>query len=129
MVFVDADFFIGLYFSSDPHHKTCISLIDKIKDDLITSHDVIDEVVTKLSYFKRKDLALQFIKDVKKTAIIIVFPDMSLFEKASNIFASQKQTHVSLTDCMNMAIAKEQKIINFLSFDEVYEKNGFKLLS
>ena len=128
MVLVDADFFIGLYLTSDAHHQTCLSMSYKVKDELITSYDVIDEVATKLSYFRRKDLSLLFLKDLDQKGIFIIFPDASLFRSAQRFFESQKLSHVSLTDCMNMAIAKEKKVEYFLSFDAVYEKNGFKLV-
>lgn len=128
MVLADADFFIGPYLADDAHHQKCISLSETIDEEIITSYDVIDEVVTKLTYFRRKDKALLFLEDVKSTNLSIIFPDRKLSEKAIVIFKSQKTKHVSLTDCMNMAIAKEKKIKHILSFDKVYEKNGFRLV-
>lgn len=128
MVIADADYFIGLYYFDDPHHQKCLAVAQNFTDELITSYDVIDEVVTKLSYFKRKDKALLFLNDIKRTNLIVIFPNPKLFEEAEKIFKNQKTTHVSFTDCMNMAIAKEKKIKYFLSFDKIYEKNGFKLV-
>jgi len=128
MILVDADFFIGFYSEVDAHHKTCLAFVDKIADELITSYDVIDEVVTKLTYFKKKDKALLFLADIKKTNLATIFPNQKLFEEAKKIFQNKKTSHISFTDCMNVAIAKEKKIKYILSFDKVYEKNGFKLV-
>lgn len=128
MIIADADFFIGLYYLEDPHHKRCIALTRSVTEELITSYDVIDEVITKLTYFKRKDKAKLFLNDIKKTNLTIIFPNLKLFEETIKIFESQQTTRVSFTDCMNMAIAKEKRIRYFLSFDKIYEKNGFKLV-
>lgn len=128
MVLADADFFIGLYLVEDVHHQKCLWLSENIDEEVITSYDVVDEVVTKLTYFGRKDKAILFLNDVKSTNLSIIFSDRKLAEKAITIFKSQKTKHVSFTDCMNMAIAKEKKIKFILSFDKIYDKNGFKLV-
>ena len=128
MVFVDSDFFIGLYIIKDAHHKVCLKLGKSLKENLITSWDVIDEVVTKLRYYDSKSTALRFISDIEKQNIPIVYPNHAYNKKARNIFEKQSKKHVSLTDCMNMAIAKEKNIKDFLSFDKIYERNGFKLI-
>ena len=128
MVLVDADYFIGLYYIDDPHHQRCLSIAESLTEDLVTTYDVIDEVVTKLTYFKRKDKALLFLNDIKRTNFVVIFPNPKLFTEAEKIFKNQKSSHVSFTDCMNMAIAKEKKVKFLLSFDKIYEKNGFKLI-
>jgi len=129
MIFVDADFFIGLYHREDHHHKTCLKLLDKIGEEIITSWDVIDETVTKLIYRTEKKFAILFIEDLLNKHVIIVYPNSRLFTKAYKFLLQQQSKHVSLTDCMNMTIAKEYKITQFLSFDEIYLKNGFTLIT
>lgn len=128
MVYVDADFFIGLYSKGDIHHPTCLKLTESINEDFITSMDVIDEVATKLSYFSDKKISLQFLKDITSEKITVVYPDYSLFTCALEIFKKQTSKKISWTDCMNMAIATAKEIDTFLSFDKVYEKNGFRLM-
>lgn len=128
MIFVDADFFIGLYHKKDHHHKRCLQLLEKIKGELLTSYDVIDEVITKLSYFLTQKIALVFIHDILSQEIVVVYPNRALFLKAKTIFEKQKSKHVSMTDCMNMAIAKDKRIKMFLSFDKIYEQNKFELV-
>lgn len=128
MVYVDADFFIGLYSKGDIHHPACLKLTEVINEDFITSMDVIDEVATKLSYFTDKKISHQFLNDITSEKITVVYPDYSLFIRAKEIFQRQTSKKISWTDCMNMAIASERKIDTFLSFDKVYEKNGFRLM-
>jgi len=127
MILVDADFFIGIYLEKDAHHISCIEISQKIAEQLITTHDVIDEVITKMSYFKRIDIASKFYNVIKKQQMSIVYPTPSLDDAATRFLQSQNNSHVSLTDCMNMVVAREKGIEYILSFDKNYEKNGFKL--
>jgi predicted nucleic acid-binding protein len=128
MIFADSDFFIGLYLKEDTHHSDCLELIENIKDEFITSWDVVDEVTTKLAYYVNKKTAQNFFSDIMKNGILVVFPNPDLMKNAFQFFNTQKTSKVSLTDCMNMAIARDKGIEMFLSFDKVYEKNGFKLV-
>lgn len=127
-IFTDADFFIGLYLNTDPHYKKCILLAENITEDLITSYDVVDETFTKLTYIGSKKIALNFINDLKKNNIVINYVTTLLFNSAITIYLLQSSKHVSLTDCMNMAIMKEKGIKKVLSFDKIYEQNGFELV-
>lgn len=126
--FVDADFYIGIYNKKDAHYSHCLAIKETLKEDVITSFEVINEVVTKLSYYLTKKVALQFLEDIKNQKIPIIFPDHSLFSIAKDIIKQIKTKHVSLTDCMNMAIMKEKDIKKILSFDKIYEQNGFELV-
>jgi predicted nucleic acid-binding protein len=130
MVLVDADFFIGLYFKEDAHHAPCLRYIDIIrerKETLITSYDAVSEVTTKLGYNIFPEVSTVFLEDMSSGEIVIVFPTPQLFEKARALFNTIPQKHTSLTDCMNMTIAKDKSITTILSFDKVYKKNGFTL--
>ncbi len=128
MVFADADFFIGLYFKEDAHYEVCRKIIESIEEEILTSWDVIDEVSTKLTYFVNQKASIIFLRDVFSSKFLVIFPDWDLSQKARVIFENQKSHMISMTDCMNMAIAREKGVTGFLSFDKVYEKNGFKLV-
>jgi predicted nucleic acid-binding protein len=58
----------------------------------------------------------------------IISVDVDNREKIIQIFKKQTSKRVSMTDCVNMAIAKKMGIKRFLSFDEHYKKNGFELI-
>lgn len=128
MIFVDADFFIGFFYKQDAHHTRCLDISESIEEEITTSWDVVDEVTTKLFYNVNKQTALNFLSYLKSERVIIIYPNQSLFMKTKSVFEQQKHKHVSLTDCMNMAIMREKKITTVLSFDKIYEKNGFSLV-
>lgn len=127
MIFVDSDYYIGLYYKQDAHHQRCLNISTEITDDLVTSWDVVDEVSTKLSYNVTQETAVFFLDDIKKHKTQLIYPYEELFSAAYKIFKLQSSKHSSWTDCVNMAIARSIGITTFLSFDQIYEKNGFKL--
>lgn len=128
MLLIDSDFFIGLYFKQDAHHKTCIRIVERLDEELMLSTDVLDEVMTKLTYFGQKQLARDFFHYATNESYFhLIFPNYVLIERAFSIFSLQKK-RISFTDSMNIAIAKEFSIDTIVSFDRIYELNGLKLV-
>ena len=131
MIFVDADAFIALNFTKDAHYKKACSLMEKLEDEeelLVTSWQVIDEVVTKLSYFGIKQQATNFLKWIINSDIKVVYADKKMTGKIIKQFKEQASKRVSLTDCTNMVIAEEMGVKQIFSFDKHYKQNDFELL-
>jgi len=132
MIFIDSDAFLALHIKQDAHHQKALALVQSLKKEkksLMTSWEVIDEVTTKLSFYTTKKAALSFLEGIFKSGILIVFTDEVIAKEALVIFKEQKSKRVSLTDCVNMAIARLKKIETFFSFDKHYLQNNFKLYS
>ena len=130
MILIDSDAFTGLSYIKDAHNKRANRIMKSLEgEELLTSWQVVDEEATKLSYFTTKKLAINFLKWLSKSDIEIVYVDSKLAKIVVKKFKAQKSKRVSLTDCTNMVIAKEMGVKKIFSFDKVYEKNGFKLLS
>lgn len=130
MIFVDSDAYIALHVEKDAHHFRFIRLMEKLEnldEQLITSWQVIDEVATKLSYFTTKNNAMEFLRSLLKGGTRIEYIDSSTSVKVVALFAKQTSKRVSFTDCANMAIARKLGVEVFLSFDDHYRQNGFKL--
>lgn len=128
MVFIDADAFIAIHYSSDAHHKKAIEILNNFEDDLITSSEVVAETTTKLSYFLSHQIACNFINEILKSKIIIEYLNPLRLQQAKELFTKQSSKRVSLTDCINMVICRELGIEKIFSFDKHYEKNGFRLI-
>jgi predicted nucleic acid-binding protein len=132
MIFVDADFFIGIVSHVDAHHVRAVEILERVRsrgESLITSWDVIDEVSTKLSYYISKELAKDFLGFMASSDIQVEYADKVVSEAAKKIFLSFKSKKISMTDCVNMALANKHKIKRFLSFDKHYLKGGFELVA
>jgi predicted nucleic acid-binding protein len=130
MILADADFYIGLYVETDVHYLRAKKVLEEVTDDeevVVTSWDVVSEVTTKLSYFVSKEVALKFLRGIVDSGTEIMFVNNERRVRVGEVFRKQKSKRVSVTDCVNMAIAKELGIKKFLSFDKHYEQNGFEL--
>jgi len=131
-VFVDSDGFVALTKEDDANHTKALRLLEQtFKENpmFLTSNYVFSEVVTVLSQRVSHQAALQFIQTVKSSSgYTIVWVDEDIEAEAINIFSSQLSKNTSFVDCTNMAIMKRENIDTIFSFDEVYKKNGFKLL-
>lgn len=129
MIFVDADAYIGLFVEKDANHSRAVKILGELdEEELVTSWDVIDEVATKLSFFAGRKTAIEFIKIVTNSTTKIEFVDELIKMRAIEIFCKQVSKRVSMTDCVNMAIAKKKSIKRFFSFDRHYKQNGFELI-
>lgn len=132
MIFIDADAYIALYVEKDASHKKAVLKLDKLKklnEEAMTSFDVISEVSTKLSYFMTKELAMKFVNEIVfDSGILIDYVSKDGISGIMNVFDNQKSKRVSITDCVNMYLAKEHGVKYFFSFDKHYKNNGFELI-
>lgn len=130
MIFVDSDAYIALHVEKDVHHVKSVKLMERLEnsnEQLVTSWQVIDEVATKLSYFTTKNNAVGFLRSVLGKGTRIEYIDSAIATDVVALFIRQTSKRVSLTDCANMAIARKLGIEVFLSFDDHYPQNGFRL--
>jgi predicted nucleic acid-binding protein len=131
MIFIDSDAFIAINYEADAHFQNATTIFNRLKQSseiLVTSWDVVSEVATKLSYFTTKQIALGFIKTVYESNIRIEYVHPILAISVLDFHKKQTSKRVSVTDCVNMVIAKELGIKRIFSFDQHYPKNGFELL-
>jgi len=128
MVFIDADAFIGLHVASDAHHDRARKIMADIKDEIITSIEVVDEVATKLSLFTTRNKAVDFVNEILASKIRIEYVVSARIEKIAKLFARQKSKQVSFTDCANIIICRNLGIKRVFSFDKHYQQNGLESL-
>lgn len=141
-ILVDANIFIALYYSLDPHHQKVLSLIKRLqpfKIFYVTNNYIINEAIT-LILIRSKSLSLasNFAGKVyKQTAKWFAMYQADEFHQKETclLFESQKKYRgefLSFTDCTLIAQAKRQKIKTIFTFDETFrqfESEGIKILS
>lgn len=130
-VLLDADAYIGIYSKNDAlHHKAThiLSKTGKKGCKHFVTYDVVDEVITKLSYQLGKKVSKSFIKDLLKSDTQIILPTEKSLQKTLKKFKTIQSKNVSLTDCTNIIAYKEYEIDAIFSFDKIYPKQGLKVL-
>ena len=131
MIFLDADYFIAINLPEDSNHaraKVLFTRLESRNDDMVTTCDVIDEVATKLSYYRSKMVSERFLNFLFDSNIRIEYINSGRVSSVIALFLKQTSKRVSLTDCANMVIARSLGVTIVCSFDHHYEQNGFKLL-
>lgn len=126
---VDADAFIALNDGTDANHSQALILwkVVSSKDfQLVTSDPALGEAITVISQNTKLKIAIDFAEATLATNIEIVEVDAKLRKQALNIFKKQTSKNSRFTDCVNMAIMRQEKFDTIFSFDEYYKKNGFK---
>lgn len=128
-LFVDADAFVALRYNKDPNHINALaSASQALRAGLIfiTSDPAFGEAITVISQNVGILKATSFAEDTLNDEFEIIEVDASLRRKALDFFKKQTSKNSRFTDCINMAIMREQNVNTIFSFDEHYKKNGFK---
>ncbi|OGY25492.1 MAG: hypothetical protein A2Z11_03635 [Candidatus Woykebacteria bacterium RBG_16_43_9] len=127
-VLVDTDAFVALRDNKDYNHNTASVIAAHLKENqatLFTSSFSFGEAITVISQKLGRTDVLAFIDKFPETDVIRIDIGNVLIEKGIDIFKSQTSKNVSFTDCVNMAVMKEEDIKEIFSFDKIYKKNGF----
>ncbi len=132
-VFVDSDAFVATLKEVDTTHKKALFLLDNLLQQsaiLVTSNYVFSETITVLSQRMGHEAAVAYTKQMQSPSSFFLkeWVDESLEEAAIEIFKHQTSKNTSFVDCTNMVFMKRLNIDAIFSFDEVYRKNGFKLV-
>jgi len=132
MIFLDTSFIVSYYNIGDENHNKALKVMEDLKKglygDVVISDYIFDESAT-IIYYKLKDLnkTIRICEILKK--LIEYDVDRIIFEESWNIFANQKNSKFSFTDCSILALMAKNKIINLATFDKEFQKiNWLKIL-
>lgn len=126
---VDADAFVAIVIKQDSNHqKAKISWNEVVKQNLhlMVSDPAFGEAVTVISQKESLKVAVKFAEETLASPTEIIEVDAAFRRQALDIFKKQTSKNSRFTDCINMAIMKNEDIDTIFSFDEQYKKNKFK---
>ncbi|MCZ7385861.1 MAG: PIN domain-containing protein [Candidatus Methanoperedens sp.] len=135
MLFVDTSAFLALVNEKDDNHLTATTFLEEIKNGkvkikkIITSDYIIDETLTRIRYTVGHKEAVEWGQDIIASNVVEkVGVGRELFEPAWELFKTYNDKKLSFTDCTSFAIMKIRGIDKVFSFDDDFERVGFKLL-
>lgn len=134
IIFVDSDVFVSVLRKDDSNHQKVKKIylqLEKLSVSFVTSNYVFAEVITVISQKIGHRIAIEFINNMRSSNSMYNFIQVTpeIEEIALEIFKKQTSKNVSFVDCANMAVMKHDNLDAIFSFDEIYKKNGFKLVS
>ncbi|MCZ7380008.1 MAG: PIN domain-containing protein [Candidatus Methanoperedens sp.] len=135
MLFVDTSAFLALVNEKDDNHLAATTFLEEIKNGkvkikkIITSDYIIDETLTRIRYTVGHKEAVEWGQDIIASNVVEkVEMGRELFEPAWELFKTYDDKKLSFTDCTSFAIMKTRGIDKVFSFDDDFERVGFKLL-
>ncbi len=121
-VLLDTDYLISRIFKNQSTHKKAVDVANLManKTQFLTNL-VLFEMGTVLSHKFSHSQATAVIKDIQTSTLSIIRPSEEDEQAAWNIFFKQRKKGISLTDCMNLHLARTLKY-QIASFDSFYPK-------
>lgn len=127
MIVLDTSLVVAYFNNRDDNHTRAEKIIEDIikgrygRTAYITDY-IFDEVAT-VSFIRLKNLD-QVVK-IGKTllnATKIIEINKDCFDNAWDIFCTQKNTHLSFTDCATISAMQQNSIENLATFDKDFTK-------
>ncbi|MDD5473996.1 MAG: PIN domain-containing protein [Candidatus Methanoperedens sp.] len=135
MLFVDTSAFLALVNEKDNNHVDAARFLEDIKTGkarvkkIITSDYIIDETLTRIRYAVGHKEAIEWGKDILSSNVVEkIEVGKEIFELAWELFEKYEDKRLSFTDCTSFAIMKKIGAEKAFSFDEDFERIGFKRL-
>ncbi len=128
MIFIDASFYISLSLYTDTNHKKAVRIAPYIKQQKITSEDILKETLTVISQRQGKSTSMKVSNEIASDTKILPVTS-TRFHSGLELFTEKDlQKDISLIDCISAAICHELKIKQILTFDPHFRSFGLKTL-
>lgn len=134
MIFVDTSAFLALVNEKDQNHNAAVGFLEDVKNGkarirkIMTSDYIIDETLTRIRYAVGHREAVEWGKDILASKVVEKSEvGKEIFELAWEIFETYEDKKLSFTDCTSFALMKKRSIEKAFSFDEDFERMGFRL--
>jgi predicted nucleic acid-binding protein len=121
-VLLDTTFFVAVHNAGDEHRGVALDLFDWMKDEglhLVTSDYVLDEAIT-TAFIRthRKDIALDVGQTILNSKHVrIVYSTEALVNAAWANYQRYADKELSFTDCLLVALSRQERINYLVSFD------------
>lgn len=126
-VLVDSDAFVGWILEDDANHEKATERFDRLlaqRQRLITTSFVVAETATVLSHLAGQETARTFLRRlIESHRFPTIFINEALYAHALHLFQGQERKGTSVTDCANVAVAREFEIPHLFSFDAAYSRD------
>jgi predicted nucleic acid-binding protein len=120
-IFVDSNYFVALFNSSDTLYPKALKIAKKIDEEgisLTISNLIFLEIVTVLSQKRGKRVAIEVGEYLlSNPKITLIHIDELLQEQTWNVFKQIKNKDISFVDCSIIAAMKSEGIDELLTFD------------
>jgi predicted nucleic acid-binding protein len=135
IVVVDSDALIALFNKEDPHSKTVEKLVEVLHEQkarlIYPVTTLVETVDTMQRKIKNHEVAVRVVQLITESYLAnesIESVNNEELKEAAKIYKKGFTNKTTLADSVVAAIAKKYNADAILSFDEWYQKQGFKLV-
>lgn len=127
-VFIDTSAFVALLVDKETDHKIVAKKYYEYRQKraiLFTSDYILDELFTRLLYFKQVDIKkyIQKLKEsISEGEITVLRVDEALFEKALEAFLKFSDHEISFTDATSYSLLKDFSLDEIFTLDDDFKK-------
>lgn len=128
-VFADTFYFLALLGADVEQHQRAVEATIASSSRLVTTAWIITELGNTLTVGADREAFLTTLRTLESdTDVLLLPPDVSLFESGIRLFAERADKEWSLTDCISFAVMRERGMIEALTGDHHFEQAGFVAL-
>lgn len=130
IVFLDTSMFKALVDEKDDFHKQAIQIWQRLKQEktqLVTSNYMLDETFTLLRKRRGRIVVDEFRKSFLKTNEIKIIRITVADEAGAWKWFLLDWSDLSFTDCVSFALMKRLNLIRVATFDQDFQRAGFKI--
>jgi len=127
-VFIDTSAFVALLVDKETDHKKVANKYYDYRQNraiLFTSDYILDELFTRLSFFKQVDIkkTIQKLKEsISVGEITVLRVDEALFEKALEVFFKFSDHKISFTDATSYTLLKDFSLDEVFTLDDDFKR-------
>ena len=127
--FADTYFYLALLSERDVGHERALVLNSQLELPMVTTAWVLTEVADAFAAPADRALFGELYDALRDDPnVLVVPPDLALFERGVEFFRERPDKRWSLTDCISFVVMAEQGIADALTADHHFEQAGFRAL-
>lgn len=129
VVFADTFYYLALLNPGDSRHQAAIEYTAAFRGRMITTAWVLTELADALARPQNRAAFLQVLSQLRADPEITIVPaSEAAFDDGVRLFEMRPDKHWTLTDCISIAIMKQEAIGQALTADRHFEQAGFVAL-
>ncbi len=115
MIIIDTGPLVAFFDASDQYHQTCLNILKKLKNPIITTWPVITEAFYLLNFsWKAQDNFWEFLM---RGGLEIINPDEKTMERSRELMKKYQDLPMDLADASIVALAEESKVKEIFTLD------------
>ena len=128
-VFADTFYFLALLSPADASYGRARQITVGQSSRLVTTAWILTELANSLSWRETRDGFLRTLRALRSNPeVLIIGPQVDLFDAGVELYAARSDKDWSLTDCISFVVMQQRGISDALTGDHHFEQAGFRAL-